>query len=415
MLSLLAALLLSGPPAARAEEPPAAALDAADTDGDGVVSGKERRRKRRADRRARRGDKGPSGEVLSDEALDAEEAAESSARSSAASGRAASAAAALKSSLPPAGAGGGMGAFPGAGGRVPEAAPGGSAGGATAPPPADAESPSGFSAGASGNPGNPKSPSDFALAARSGYAPAFAAAGLKIGPDGRTVVRLDGKPATPDDYARLQREIAAMPAALGRRPDFFSIVSPAHYADLKRGYKEKKEGDEVYKDVGTTAEDRDFVHTASCSKLSGDCNKSVEKASYKKGDFVAPEDLDSMWDALQKELDGSAESGGTPSPAAARSDLAREKAMDAARALTDGGAGDEDAIHSATKEGLPPEAGSTPAARTLATAKRLWKSAALALPGAKPFSKDGPSPAWPLAAVAVGALGAGALFFRRKD
>jgi hypothetical protein len=251
------------------------------------------------------------------------------------------------------------------------------------------------------------------LAARSGYAPAFAAAGLKLAPDGKSVLRLDGKPATPEDYARLQREISAMPAALGRRPDFFSIVSPEHYADLKRGYKEKKDGDPVYKDVGTTERDRDFVHTASCSKLSGDCNKSIEKASYKKGDFVAPEDLDNMWDALQKELDGSAEKGGMPSPGAARADLAREKAMDAARALSDGGAGDEDAIKSATREG--PSAEKTPVSQAVASVKRLWKSAAaLTFPGTGGAKEGDATPLLPIGALALAAIVGGALFMRRK-
>ncbi|MEQ1917697.1 MAG: hypothetical protein ABL955_00745, partial [Elusimicrobiota bacterium] len=347
MLSLLTALFLLGPPAAHAEDAPAAlspAPDDRDTDGDGTVSGKERRTARRAARRAKRGSAGSS---MTDAELDAAEAAESAARGSAASGKAAAAASSLKSSLPSADAGGGMpsGGTPGGGagpernavGRTSDVATSASAGGSKSAPPGDPKNLP------TGDPGRPNAPSDYALAANSGYAPAFAAAGLKLGPDGKSVMRLDGKPATPEDYARLQKEIASMPAALGRRPDFFSNVSPEHYADLKRGYKEKKDGDPVYKDVGTTAEDRDFVHTASCSKLSGDCNTNVEKASYKKGDFVAPEDLDNMWDALQKELDGSAESGGVWSLGATRSQIAREKAMDAARALSDGGAGDDDA------------------------------------------------------------------------
>lgn len=416
MLTLLAALLLAGPPAARAEDAPAAlapARDPADTDGDGVVSGKERRQLRRAQRRARRGEKGPSGEILSDEEADAADAAESSARSSAASGKASAAAAALKSSLPSMDAAGGL---PG-GGAKPADSPGGAAPSGQAPSagtPGGAKTYSGdFSGGASGDPGRPKAPSDFALAARSGYAPAFAAAGLKLGPDGKSVVRLDGKPATAEDYARLQKEIASMPAALGRRPDFFSVVSPAHYADLKKGYKEKKEGDTVYKDVGTTAEDRDFVHTASCDKLSGGCNKNVEKASYKKGDFVAPEDLDSMWDALQKELDGSAEAGGLPSLATTRSDISRAAAMDAARALSYAGAGEDDAIRIATGEG--PKPAPSQVSKAVASLGRLWKKAStLASPESGGAEGGGSGAPIALGALALTVLGAGALFLRRK-
>lgn len=417
MLTLLAALLLAGPTSARAEDAPsvqAPARDPADTDGDGVVSGKERRQLRRAQRRARRGEKGPNGEVLSDEEADAADAAESSARSSAASGKASAAAAALKSSLPSMDAAGGL---PG-GGAKPADSPGGASPSGQIPSagtPGGAKTYSGdFSSGASGDPGKPKAPSDFALAARSGYAPAFAAAGLKLGPDGKSVVRLDGKPATAEDYARLQREIASMPAALGRRPDFFSVVSPAHYADLKKGYKEKKEGDPVYKDVGTTAEDRDFVHTASCEKLSGGCNKNVEKASYKKGDFVAPEDLDSMWDALQKELDGSAEggAGGLPSLATTRSDISRAAAMDAARSLSYS-AGEEDAIRSATGEG--PKPAPNQVSKAVASLGRLWKKASsMASPESGGAAGGGSGGPIALGALAVTVLGAGALFLRRK-
>lgn len=417
MLILAAALLVAGPTSARAEDAPsvqAPERDPADADGDGVVTGKERRQLRRAQRRARRGERGPNGEVLSDEEADAADAAESSARSSAASGKASAAAAALKSSLPSMDAAGGM---PG-GGAKPADSPGGASPSGQVPSagtPGGAKTYSGdFSGGASGDPGRPKAPSDFALAARSGYAPAFAAAGLKLGPDGKSVVRLDGKPATAEDYARLQREISSMPAALGRRPDFFSVVSPQHYADLKRGYKEKKEGDTVYKDVGTTAEDRDFVHTASCEKLSGGCNKNVEKASYKKGDFVAPEDLDSMWDALQKELDGSAEggAGGLPSLATTRSDISRAAAMDAARSLSYS-AGEEDAIRIATGEGAKPAP--TQVSKAVASLGRLWKKASSMASPEKGGSEGGGSGA-PIAlgALALTVLGAGALFLRRK-
>ncbi len=410
MLTFLAALLLMGPLTARAEDnPPASApaLDPADADGDGTVSGKERRQRRRAERRSRRGQRGPDGELLSDEEADAAEAAESSARGEAASGRAAGAAAALKGMLPSADAG----AFPGgrdaSGGRKSDGGTSAAAGRLPTAPARDAPK-------ATGDPGRPNAPSDFVLAARSGYEPAFAAAGLKLGPDGRSIIRLDGKPATGDDYARLRSEIAAMPAALGRRPDFFSAVSPGHYADLKRGYKVKKDGDTVYKDVGTTAEDRDFVHTASCEKLSGDCNEHVVKGSYKKGDFVAPEDLDGMWAALQKELDGSAEAGGLPSLAATRSGISRAAALDAARALSEGGMDEDDAIRSATAE--DPASRPTAVAEAAASVKRLWKSMSSSVAGPGPGGAAGESSAPPLAlgALAFAALGAGALFMRRK-
>ncbi|MDP3542354.1 MAG: hypothetical protein Q8T11_07810 [Elusimicrobiota bacterium] len=417
MLTLLAALLLTGPLPARAEDSPAAsapARDPADADGDGTVSGKERRQHRRAERRARRGQLGSNGELLTDEEADAAEAAESSARGAAASSKAAGAAAALKNMLPS----GDAGSLPGGGTPAPDGQPtiGGrtSAVGTSASAGGSKSTPAGDAKNRTGDPGKPIAPSDFVLAARSGYEPAFAAAGLKLGPDGRSVVRLDGGPATAEDYARLRSEIASMPAALGRRPDFFNAVSPARYADLKRGYQEKPAGDTVYKHVGTTAEDRDFIHTASCDKLSGDCNEHVVTASYKKGDFVAPEDLDSMWDALQKELDGSAEAGGLPSLAATRSGISRAAAVDAARALSEGGMDEEDAIRSATAEGPPPRP--TAVSEAVASLKRLWKTAASPVVEHRAGGAAGQSSAPPLAlgALAFAALGAGALFMRRK-
>jgi hypothetical protein len=398
MLTLFAALLLSGPLPARADNPATPAIDlSADANGDGTVSGKERRRKRRADRRARRGTKGAN---MTDAELDAADAAESSARGGAAANKAASAASALKSSLP-------ADDVPGSAEQ--------SAGGKSASPTARSETAAlaGAAPKSTNDPGRPSSPSDFALAARSGYAPAFAAAGLKLGPDGKSVVRLDGKPATPADYARLKSEIASMPAALGRRPDFFSAVSPAHYADLKQGYKARKDGDPVYKDVATTEGDRDFVHSASCDKLSGECNKSVEKASYKKGDFVAPEDLDNMWDALQKELNGSAETGGMPDPGAARSRAARDTAIGAAIALSPASS-DASAAPGQVPGGraLPP---STPVTAAVASARRFLKSAFAAIvPGSAGAKGADAAPSLALGALALAALTGGALFLRRK-
>jgi hypothetical protein len=400
MLSLFAALLLSGPLPARADNPAAPPIDlSADANGDGTVSGKERRQKRRAERRARRGAK-PDGTQMSDKELDAADAAESSARGGAASNSAASAADAMKSSLPPADD------VPGAAGSSPDAK--------TGARPARSETAAASAAPkATNDPGKPNAPSDYALAARSGYAPAFAAAGLKPGPDGKSVVRLDGKPATPEDYARLKSEIASMPAALGRRPDFFSAVSPAHYADLKQGYKARKDGDPVYKDVALTEGDRDFVHSASCDKLSGECNKSVEKASYKKGDFVAPEDLDNMWDALQKELDGSAEAAGMPDPGAARARAARDTAIGAAIALSPASSDAAAAASSGPQDGKAPPA--APVTAAVASARRFLKTAFAAIvPGAAGAKAADSAPSLALGAIALAALMGGALFLRRK-
>lgn len=435
MLILAAALLLAGPPSVRADDPaPNTQLsepDPRDTDGDGVVSGKERRQARRAARRARRrANAAAGGKDMTDEDADAADAKAAADAGSAATGNASGAASAMKNSLTPTDAGGGVPPGGGAGGSNaggPGAGPGGvgSAGGTAGGGKGSAGAFVGgagagtaFTAGASGDPAHPKAPADFALSAHSGYSPAFAKAGLKLAPDGRTVTRLDGKPATAEDYARLQREIDSMPRALGRRPDFFSAVSPEHYSDLKQGYKTKKDGDPVYKDVGTTEGDRDFVHTASCDKLSGDCNKSVEKGSYKKGDYVAPEDLDNMWSALQKELDASADqsqTGGLPDPGTARSDLARQKAIETAKSIyEDSRSGNGETAASGSKPS--PEKVVTPVSQAVDSVRKIWKSAAtLAFPGAA-GGKDGGNGSLLLVigAAAFVALGGGILFLRRK-
>lgn len=433
--AFLLLLLVAGSRPARVRAGDSQSPDlSADENGDGVVSGRERRRKRRADRRARRAARGlpPDPADETDEAADAAATDEASHKGTAAAANATSAAGAMKDSMTNAAAGagfgGGAGAQPGSpggpsngAGGGPGGAPAGGAGNTfSGGPGGGGFTPSAFGAGASGDPAHPKAPADFVLAARSGYSPAFAKAGLKLGPDGKSVVRLDGSPATAADYARLQQEISSMPAALGRRSDFFSAVSPEHYADLKHGIKDPSHSATVYKDVGTTEKDRDFVHTASCDKLSGDCNKSVEKPSYKKGDYVAPEDLDRMWDALQKELDSSKASDdkeagpkdGMPSLGGENARLARDAAMSVAL----GGSG-ETAGGKASVAGGGAAKTSTPAgvaAAATSSVKRLWKAVVLGMPGQGGRAKSG---AGLLAIIAGGAslLGlAGFVILRRK-
>jgi hypothetical protein len=379
-------LLLGGAAPARADEP-AGAYDPRDLNQDGTVTGKERRQYRRAHRKHGLGQDSADG--LADAQADANAAqTDAAARHSAeASGRASAAANALKSSLPSDDAGGLKAGGPGGSGK---------AGGK-----------------ASGDPSDPVSPSDFVLAARSGYAPAFAAAGLKLAADGRSIVRADGSPATAEDYARLRRGILEMPAALGRRPDFFAAVSPGHFNGLKQGYRQYPDlADSVYKHVGTTDGDRDFVHTASCAKMSGDCNASVDKASYKKGDFVAPQDLDRMWGALQKELDDSSNPDGAgPAPRGALKParsaspaVDAEETTSAGAIAAGGGAATTGAVVVAK----------TPAASAARYVKRLWRSTTAAL-GFGGASGDEPSSnALELGALSAAALAALVFALRKK-
>lgn len=271
----------------RAGDPPAdpqdQSYDPADENQDGTVTNREARRYRRKLRRAARPKgSGPSGTVGKEggaeavvQDVDDGPTGQTAAgqRGAGALSRAGGAAEALKAALPSADAG----AMPDVTGAPAAAKPrGGDAGAAW--------------------------PQELVLAARGAYAPAFAAAGLKLAADGRTIVRLDGSPASPDDLTRLRRQIDAMPRALERRPDFFGVITPERFNGLKQGYHERPElAQTVYKHVGPTEGDRDLVHTASCAKVSGDCNKNVERPAYHKGDYVAPEDLNRMWDAMERE------------------------------------------------------------------------------------------------------------------
>ena len=369
-----AALLVLLAVSARADDPApvappdaasAGTLDPADLNGDGTVTNHERRKYNRMLRRSQRsrGAGGQPGQAAPPDAQDAADAASAQAHSAAAGKSASAAASAMREALPSADAG--------------ALGPGGPGG------PGDlgksGKAPGGAALNASGNPANPRSAGDFVLAARSGYAPAFTAAGLKLGPDGRSIVRADGSPATAEDYARLRSGILAMPSALTRRPDFFTAVSPAHFDALKRGYHENPAlSDSVYKHVGTTDADRDFVHTASCAKMSGECNANVDKASYKKGEFVAPEDLDRMWGSLQKELDetaktdeaGASKDGGLNAPRIERVAGLGETSAESPGTPSSGGA--------KTSAGSA-AAASTPASAAVQTAARLWRSAAKAM------------------------------------
>lgn len=402
----------------------------ADKDHDGVVTNKEARQQRRADRRARR--RRPDGSyedeeapeegatVSSDEAAAHEAAAASGGGggggASGAASSASGAAQALKALMGPTDAG----ALPGAGGpggtdglKGPSATTGGAAaahGVVHSGPRGGAITAGG--GGATGDPANPNTSSDLALSARSGYGSAFAASGLKLAPDGRTVLRLDGSPASPADLSRLRERIQSMPAAIGRQPDFYNQVSPERYSDLKKGYKERKDlAETVYKDVGTTEKDRDFVHTKSCSKMSGDCNESTKKASYKKGDYVDPGDLDKMWESLQKELDEASDSDDEASGFTMTSGGSSRRVPGIGSLDFDGGdaSAAESGYATAATEGsgsataVSTAAASFPAAATM---QRLWTSAVGGL-GFSPSKSGGGRSSLLLAALALGVLLAG--------
>ena len=275
-----------------------APAEAAVQPGEASLSKKELRRRRRAARRAAR-EAGREWDQAAEAADAAEDAAEEKAEAASEQKRerASQKASGMAENLK-----GGFGAGLEAAAAMPGGAEAGTLGGT---------SPAGASGGLAspsgkGDPARPMSPGDFLLSVRSGYAPALERAGLRVGPDGKSLIRIsDGRPAEAGD-PRLKRAIEAMPAALAPRPDFFSEVSPEHFEAVKAGYHERPElGDTVFRHVAPTEKDRDLIHSQSCSKVSGGCNESVRRESYKKGEFVDPEDLERMWKSLEGEFEES--------------------------------------------------------------------------------------------------------------
>jgi hypothetical protein len=156
--------------------------------------------------------------------------------------------------------------------------------------------------------------SDAASLAASGFGASFTQAGLKMG-SGVTagqVVRADGTPASPDDLARLRAQVAQDPAALMKRPDFFDVLDRPRFNRLKSDFVSKPEArDGAFKHVGMTEGARDFVRTQSCNpKLEKNCNE-LAKEPYKKGEFISPEDLKAIDDALHPEGADASASGPT--------------------------------------------------------------------------------------------------------
>ncbi len=154
---------------------------------------------------------------------------------------------------------------------------------------------------------SPKTPKDLVLAAHSGFGGSFRALGLKAGtgPGGEpAILRKDGGLATPAEVAALQARIESEPAALLRRPDFFEALPRDRFESLRRDYGGRPElRHSSFQDVGATERRRDFYWSASCDRLSGGCNPNAERASYKKGEDVSPEDLNRIWSDINKDGD----------------------------------------------------------------------------------------------------------------
>lgn len=138
---------------------------------------------------------------------------------------------------------------------------------------------------------SPSSDRDLALAAGTGLRGTFTDLGLKPGPaGGPAVVHEDGAPATPREVEQLKEAIAAQPRALLRRPDFFQVVPRREFDRVKRAAAAPA-GEPALRHIGLSEDRRDVVRSFSCSPLSGGCNPYAGVTSYKRGDFVPPEEI----------------------------------------------------------------------------------------------------------------------------
>lgn len=175
---------------------------------------------------------------------------------------------------------------------------------------------------------NPESPKDLQVAQATGFQPVFQQQGLEVvsSPEGPVVTRRGGGGrASEAEVAALIDAIRRAPVAQTLRPDFFDVVPREHYDELKQDFASNPQLHQTaFKDITTTDGGRDFAWSASCSKLAGDCNKSVpdEKLPYTKGKFVEPEVLEDVWE----ELDGGKESAADKTAVASAKDAGAQGA-----------------------------------------------------------------------------------------
>ncbi len=92
------------------------------------------------------------------------------------------------------------------------------------------------------------------------------------------------------------------PRALERRPDFFKVVSPEKYNELKNAYVlTGGSAQPGFQDIGSTG--RDFVWTKSCTKGLEQCNPEAagkEEIHYDKNAIVSPETLKNIASEIEK-------------------------------------------------------------------------------------------------------------------
>lgn len=275
---------------------------------------------------------------------------------------------------------------------------------------------------------NPKTGQDLMLASMSGYKGAFAAAGMKMGrgADGEPqVLRSDGTPASASEIEALTGLIGSEPQALQKRPDFFSVIPRDNYNSLKETYREKSDA-KAFKHVGLP-DRRDFEWSRSCEKVSGNCNEYTSQNSYRKGEYVSPEDLWSISEVM----------GGAQGTDASgdKTDQAREKLSrgpyaslmknvlgalgSIMKAVRDGGSSSSSSSGSTVNAGGNSWFSGRGARQPVELSDpALVKRSTSTVPGAiekLPPSPRRESPAWPWLLAAAAAAGAAYLFIKRRS
>jgi hypothetical protein len=152
------------------------------------------------------------------------------------------------------------------------------------------------------DPANPRGTPDLLLASVSGFAGAFESMGLKAGrsPSGSgAILRADGTPASEAQVAGLLARVQSEPKALMQRPDFFKVLSRERFNGLKTSYETRPElAETAFKHITMTPGNRDFTRSESCSMLSGACNPYTRQMSYRREEYVSPEELNEISDKL---------------------------------------------------------------------------------------------------------------------
>lgn len=252
-------------------------------------------------------------------------------------------------------------------------------------------------ASAAPDPARPRDLAGLALSGLSGFRASFEKLGLTPAPAGAPVpaLRADGAPASPEELERLKDLIAAEPKALMRRPDFFEAVSREDFGRVKEA-AERGSSLPAMRHAALSEDGRDVVRSQTCDALSGGCAPFAQAPSYRRGDFVPPEELtrvaaalaserpeaEDQWEDVGSEPEDAAAGGAGAATAGARAQAAGQEAAQTAPRRQ--GPGAFLAAVAAALSGEPAPAGAVHAARREGAAEASVLTGAPYRPRASP-------------------------------